>query len=476
MDSAQATFLSNSLIGNYIQDWLITGFLGAGKSAVVMSATRQGQQAAVKVFHPELIERYGEKTQLQRIEREKSLIGDKHPAIVEIYDGGKCSKTGHLFVAMEMVPYKNLREVLQAVPLIAYRSLIAQLASAAMYLEERGMAHRDIKPENIAVSADFSSLKLLDLGVLRPFGISELTDIDSRPFVGTLRYSSPEFLLRQDQETLESWRSTTFYQIGAVLHDLLMKKEIFHEFSEPYSVLVQAVLNENVHVFSADAGLVRLCKHCLVKDATTRLNLVSWSDFSLEKKDSDSTDLIKARIAARQKYYHASGNEGTIAAGEKKRLAAQQMKDLCARFATHTVVVLNSLHCFPLQKTSTDTTSGEKPVACLMVQFEKDHDLGLLLHLALHFQIELQDENGGDAIYRIYYGIALSPREIMFSEISPSELLCTGTADELVSLPIIEKCFLRALDKAYNYMETTQLAVAEITNVIVLKTEHEAEE
>ena len=105
-----------------------TEFLGAGKSALVLKAEKAGQIAALKIFDPDLIKKYGETTQVGRIEREKRLIGKSHPHLVRIYDGGKCSVTGHLFVAMECIPAKDLAQVLTAVPRDRIRPLIAQLA------------------------------------------------------------------------------------------------------------------------------------------------------------------------------------------------------------------------------------------------------------------------------------------------------------------------------------------------------------
>ena len=272
MDSTQAKILITSLLGTSIGGWLVEDELGYGKSAVVMRATSGERTGALKVFHPELIERYGEEKQIARISRETSLIGSKHPNLVEIYAGGKCTETGHLFVVMELVPYPNLKSLIKHIPTTSIRSIIEQLASAAVFLEERGLVHRDIKPENIAVSEDYKSVKLLDLGVLRPFVDSNLTDIDQRPFIGTLRYSSPEFLQRKEEHSLEGWRALTVYQIGAVLYDLLMKREIFSDFSSPYSVLVEAVLNEKPDVYGEDADLVRLCRHCLTKIQILDLN------------------------------------------------------------------------------------------------------------------------------------------------------------------------------------------------------------
>jgi eukaryotic-like serine/threonine-protein kinase len=202
MDSAQADVLVASLHGKEVGGWCIERFLGKGKSAVVLACSRGAEVGAIKVFHPELVERYGRTTQLERILREKSLVGASHPNLVNILDGGECPVTSFLYVVMECIPYPNMHEALSDIPSEMIPVLIAQIASAARFLEDRNLVHRDIKPENIAVSFDFSKAILLDLGVLRPIGISNLTDVDQRSFIGTLRYGAPEFLQRQEEETL----------------------------------------------------------------------------------------------------------------------------------------------------------------------------------------------------------------------------------------------------------------------------------
>ncbi|MER9855971.1 MULTISPECIES: protein kinase [unclassified Mesorhizobium] len=152
MDSAQAKIFAESLLGSNVGGWTIDATFGNGKSAVVFSAEMDGVKGAIKIFHPELIERYGRDVQLARIDREKSLIGQSHPHLVTILDGGACSVTGHLFVVMERLPYENLHASLSAIAPEKYGTLISQVASAARFLEDLGLAHRDIKPENIAVT------------------------------------------------------------------------------------------------------------------------------------------------------------------------------------------------------------------------------------------------------------------------------------------------------------------------------------
>ena len=281
MDPVRAGRISQELIGQRVGGWNIHREVGSGKSAVVFEGEKDGKQAALKIFDPELVERFGKPTQLARIERERILIGEDHPHVVQIFDGGECTDSGYLYVAMQFIDAPNLGALLSTVPRGKIATIIQQIASAARFLEEKNLAHRDIKPENIAVLSDFSQAILLDLGVLRPFGTPNLTDEDARVFVGTLRYSSPEFLLRTESDTPEGWRAITFYQLGAVLHDMIMQEPLFNEFTDPYALLVEAVQNETpeIHANDVPPDLVLLAQNCLVKTPHARISLVTWNDF-----------------------------------------------------------------------------------------------------------------------------------------------------------------------------------------------------
>ena len=243
MDKETASRISATLLGKTIGGWSIVSYINHGKSAVVFRALRSGQESALKILDPEIVARHGRDAQLARIKRELSLVGKSHPNLVAVYDGGEDGQ--FLFVAMEYFPGRNLAEALPDIPSSEVRSLISQIASAAKFLEDSSFAHRDIKPENIGLSPDMKLAKLLDLGVIRPLDLSNITDEgDQRYFIGTLQYSPPDFLFREEEQSVEAWRAITFYQLGGALHDMLMRKPLFEDFKNPYARLVRAVERE----------------------------------------------------------------------------------------------------------------------------------------------------------------------------------------------------------------------------------------
>jgi len=147
---------TNTIVGSTIGGWRVLELLGAGKSATVFKAVRARKNAALKVFDSRLVDEFGRESQLNRIQRELSIKNHSHPNLVKILDGGECSTTGHLYVAMELVNAPNLASVITKVPRSSIRRIISQIASAAKFLEDLDLVHRDIKPDNIVIDSEFA--------------------------------------------------------------------------------------------------------------------------------------------------------------------------------------------------------------------------------------------------------------------------------------------------------------------------------
>ncbi len=203
---------------------------------------------------------------------------------------------------MELLNGKCLADKLKTVPRSQISSIMSQIASAAEFLETLGLVHRDIKPDNIFVASDFTHCWLMDFGVIRPIGEPGITDGDQRPFIGTLQYSSPEFLFRTEDDTPSGWQALTFYQLGAVLHDLIMRERIFVDHTSPFARLVEAVKGITPRVEAGDVSpeLVLLARSCLSKDPSLRLRLVDWDSFTPQGTRTVSQSSTIERIRKRQ--------------------------------------------------------------------------------------------------------------------------------------------------------------------------------
>jgi len=164
MSASFAAKMAQEFIDQTVGGWVVQRRLGNGKSATVFRAQRGGEVAALKIFDRDLVAKFGKAVQLERVQRERELVGHTHPNLIRIIDAGEDLAHDAIFVAMELFEGKNLAERLQDIPPASIRPLISQLAAAAQYLEGIGLVHRDIKPENVGVSDDFSKVVLLDLG------------------------------------------------------------------------------------------------------------------------------------------------------------------------------------------------------------------------------------------------------------------------------------------------------------------------
>lgn len=281
-------------------------YLAAGGSAAVFRGGEGENKRAYKVFDPRFIsDEIGSKEQ-ERLGLQRRLISHDCDYLVQTYAIENFEDTA--VIEMEFVEWPRLKEVLRDVPDGAVETLIRQLVSAVRYLERHGIVHRDIKPENIHVSECWKKLKLLDLGVVREFdpgpGAAETDQGAQRPFLATAQYSSPEYLFRLDEPSQELWQGLNIYQVGAVLHDLIMKEPLFRaeiDAGNRWLVAKAVLLNSPSFVDGNPTRLgylKALAAKCLNKDLQSRLALVDWGDFEVQAHNV-GLNALRSRLRAR---------------------------------------------------------------------------------------------------------------------------------------------------------------------------------
>lgn len=404
MDFAQAKVFSDSLLASGpLAGWELLEYISHGKSAVVMGARRDQTKAVIKVFHPGLIAQYGRDAQLIRISRERALIDKRHANIVRILDAGSCEATGHLFVVMDVAAGQPLSEVLASIPRANIAALIEQLARAAMQLENWGFTHRDIKPDNIHVNEDLTSLMLLDFGVLKPHGDDSATSLQaSKAFVGTHQYSPPEMIHGREANTLDGWRAVTFYQIGAVLHDLIARKPIFEYATTRHADLVAAIDNDPVVVTAheVDPHLCNLATRCLLKSPHDRLELVRWEDFMFSDHGSHKPSL-QARKDALQRQLQLGNvlnRVDVIEDGERRRLKDVRLSTIVRSARVQFDQALAELDGL-MPTRSTDVDGGAHPSPAVTYTFDAAPNLGLALPFRIQVAVALHDDRSIIDVY-----------------------------------------------------------------------------
>ena len=309
-------------------------FIDAGGSAAIFKIQRSDGLRAVKIFNPELFSGTAAAASKRRLDVQKRLIDHKCPSLIQTYFADESQGTA--IVEMEFNDWPQLSKRLGEVPDDTIGRLMGQLVDAVKHLESMNIVHRDIKPENIHVSADFQYLKLLDLGVAREFDNSDendaaITDTGvGRPFLATAQYSSPEYLFRLDEPTDKLWKGLNFYQLGAVLHDLIKKEALFqHEILLQNRWLVaRAVLAKQPSFSDTDTKRLSaekaLALRCLTKDLDTRLSLVGWDEFQFNKFEDPLTSL-------RAKLSKGLGHLGEVSKSTSSARLAYERQTYCAR-------------------------------------------------------------------------------------------------------------------------------------------------
>lgn len=204
MNVRTKTLVLDPLIGQHLKQYRIDGVIGQGGMGVVYRAQdlKLQRPVALKLLPTELT---------ADAERRKRFIFEaraaariSHPAIAQVYDVDE--HNGTIFIAMEMVEGKTIRQLIDdaQLDLLAAVDISLQVAAGLAKAHESGIVHRDIKPANIIQSAeghikilDFGLAKLLQEGITstvagRIQDLSSLTQTQIGTVKGTPAYMSPE--------------------------------------------------------------------------------------------------------------------------------------------------------------------------------------------------------------------------------------------------------------------------------------------
>lgn len=306
--------------------WEMIRYIDAGASGAVFEIQHpEHGRTALKVYDPKFFEGGDALIEVRRVELQEDLKGHGNKYLIEIFEAEAFEPGATYFLLMQLCPWDSLDKHVSNLPDDQVQELLRQLVEAVSFLDSRQLVHRDIKPANIAIAPDFSELKLLDLGVLRKIGPSEGagTDINEKKrFVATAQYSPPEYLAREEATGEEGFDALNVYQVGAVLHDMIMKRPLFAEEAETLNryILYRAITSKRPLIFNANlpSRLISLCRAALEKDARKRLASVKLSDLA---QPIDSAEAVRRRLAAQRPAREAdvTGPSLTIWAGQVKR-------------------------------------------------------------------------------------------------------------------------------------------------------------
>jgi serine/threonine protein kinase len=226
------------LVGTRLGEFDVRAVLGLGQYGFVYRVwdPESETEYAVKEYLPQrLAVRDGAKSVAPRspadaeafaqglrffVDEGKLLSQVRHPALVHVY--GAWEENGTAYMAMDLVPGRNLHHTLQARGRPpregALRAWLDDLLGALEALHLAGLQHRDVAPPSIVVGPDNRPV-LMDLGTPRRMATSrgEAGPAGARDgFAAIEQYGNGHGLKRGP------W--TDVYALGAVLHLLMTGK------------------------------------------------------------------------------------------------------------------------------------------------------------------------------------------------------------------------------------------------------------
>ncbi len=222
---SSSTAEAPSLIGREIAGrYRVHAKLGEGGMGAVYKAEQMSlkRTVAVKLLRPEVA---SSQLLLARFNAEAQAVAKlSHPNTVNIYDFGQDSD-GTLFIAMEFIEGKSLRQVIQAeapLPLRRALHIASQIASSLTDAHGTSIVHRDLKPDNVMLQdrgkqrdvvrvLDFGIAKLRDEGRATQMAMTQAGDM-----LGTPQYMAPEQIRAEQIDG-----RTDVYALGCILYEMV---------------------------------------------------------------------------------------------------------------------------------------------------------------------------------------------------------------------------------------------------------------
>ncbi len=260
--------LTESLVGSFLDGrYRVLARIADGGMATVYRAldTRLEREIALKVMRAGLA---ADEQFVSRFRREaRSAARLSHPNIVAVFDQGE--DDGRMFLAMELVPGKTLREVIQDEGPLTPRAALDILDPVLQALgaaHAAGIIHRDVKPENVILRED-GVIKVADFGLARAV-TNETTSAQTGVLLGTVAYLSPEQVERGTADV-----RSDVYAAGLILFEMLTGAKAFTG-DTPIHVAYQHVHGTvplpSTRIPSLPVALDRLVAHASARDPQAR--------------------------------------------------------------------------------------------------------------------------------------------------------------------------------------------------------------
>jgi serine/threonine-protein kinase len=238
-DSTSLVNVGDILAGKY----RVERVLGMGAMGVVVAAMHLDLQKlrAIKFMLPSALE---DAEGVERFMREARAVADlKSQHVVKVYDVGKL-EDGAPYIVMEYLEGEDLKLLLRrrkALPVHEAVKYMLQVCEAVGEAHSMGIVHRDLKPANIFLTSGVGGVpcaKVLDFGIAKLTGKSELDMTSTDTIMGSPLYMSPEQMRSSRYVDARS----DIWALGVILYNLVTGGVPFE--AESTQVLFASVLRD----------------------------------------------------------------------------------------------------------------------------------------------------------------------------------------------------------------------------------------
>jgi beta-lactam-binding protein with PASTA domain len=214
--------LQDPLVGRVVDGrYLVESRIAAGGMATVYRALdrRLDREVALKVMHDNLA--VDDEFVYRFVREARAAARLSHPNVVQVFDQG--ADDGILYLAMELLPGRTLRDVLSERGALTPResvSVLEPVLGALAAAHRAGIVHRDVKPENVILTDD-GRIKVADFGLAGAI-TGPISSTATGELLGTVAYLSPELVSRGIADA-----RADVYAAGIMLFELLTGKQPF---------------------------------------------------------------------------------------------------------------------------------------------------------------------------------------------------------------------------------------------------------
>jgi serine/threonine-protein kinase len=262
--------------GQTTGEYIVDHFVGAGAMGEVYAGHHPviGKKVAIKVLRRDA----ASSDAAERFVREaRAASAIDHPNVIDVFAFGRTAD-GRLYLVMDLVEGRTLREVGAGAPLPPERALaiLEPIADALDAAHARGVIHRDLKPENIMLASEAPlRVRVLDFGLAKLVAAAG----EGEPVPATLTgqgtwLGTPGYMAPEQWSVDGACAASDRYALGVIAFELLAGAPPFQAASVP--AMMEQHFRAAVPALSArgrielPSGVDDVLRRALAKDPSAR--------------------------------------------------------------------------------------------------------------------------------------------------------------------------------------------------------------